>query len=276
VWAMMHKGACCAALLCTALAFSVWADQYFVGPEGDDANVGGEGAPFATVGKAVSVANPGDVITILTGTYKETIDLYPEHSGTETSPLVIQGESIEGVVFDADLELPELLVIRGADYVHVKKMTFRNTKNLGVQMETGAVRVQDHEEEPATGCVLEDLVTEQCEGVAFGFIRVVDCIGRRLVAQDNLGSGIGGNAVEDLLLKGCRVLRSNPGWDYNPFPALANEGNIIENSDGKWRLKAGWEAGGGKFVYTKSCTVEDHLASDCYGPACGTTGATRT
>ena len=48
--------------------------QYHVSVKGDDADKGTAGAPFQTISKAAEVAQPGDVITVHEGTYRERIN----------------------------------------------------------------------------------------------------------------------------------------------------------------------------------------------------------
>jgi len=48
--------------------------QYHVSAEGDDTDKGTAGAPFQTISKAAEVAQPGDVITVHEGTYRERIN----------------------------------------------------------------------------------------------------------------------------------------------------------------------------------------------------------
>lgn len=66
--------------------------DWFVGYAGaSDSNAGtgsGSGQSFATIQKASEVAQPGDKITINTGTYRETIT--PTNSGTSVNPIIYE------------------------------------------------------------------------------------------------------------------------------------------------------------------------------------------
>ena len=53
---------------------TVGADDYFVSPNGQDTNAGTETQPFQTVNKGVGVLNPGDTLSIKSGTYQEWVD----------------------------------------------------------------------------------------------------------------------------------------------------------------------------------------------------------
>lgn len=61
----------------------------YVDDSGNDASPGSQTEPFATFGKAASVAQPGDVIGVMGGTYRETI--VPTNSGTASNPITFEG-----------------------------------------------------------------------------------------------------------------------------------------------------------------------------------------
>lgn len=66
-----------------------YATEYFVGgPGASDNNPGTAAQPFATIQKAASVARAGDVVTIRSGTYRETI--VPASSGASGNPIIFQ------------------------------------------------------------------------------------------------------------------------------------------------------------------------------------------
>src|SRR5262245_5454261 len=69
----------------------LFATDYFVGGAGaSDSNPGTASQPFATIQKAASVAQPGDVVNVRSGTYRETIT--PTNSGTGGNPITYQAE----------------------------------------------------------------------------------------------------------------------------------------------------------------------------------------
>jgi nitrous oxidase accessory protein NosD len=65
-------------------------NQYVVSPQGDDKAAGSASAPFRSIGKAVSVAGPGDLIRVLSGTYDERVVL--KKKGTPAARITLQGE----------------------------------------------------------------------------------------------------------------------------------------------------------------------------------------
>ncbi len=67
--------------------------EWVVSPTGSDTAEGNAAQPFRTIGKAVSVAGPGELIRVLAGTYAERIDLGPGvKAGTAEAKITLQGE----------------------------------------------------------------------------------------------------------------------------------------------------------------------------------------
>jgi len=65
---------------------------FFVcGPKASDTNPGTAAAPFATIQKAASVAQPGDVVKIRDGIYRKTVT--PANSGTEEEPIIFMADT---------------------------------------------------------------------------------------------------------------------------------------------------------------------------------------
>jgi len=74
------------------LGGSIPAAEYFVRPTGSDASDGiAKDKPLATIQKAVSLVKPGDSITLLPGTYRQSVDL-GKTSGTENNPIVLRAQ----------------------------------------------------------------------------------------------------------------------------------------------------------------------------------------
>ena len=76
---------------------------FFVGgPNASDENPGTASKPFATIQKAANVAQPGDVVKIRDGIYRETV--VPANSGTEENPIVFEADAgAEPVISGANL-----------------------------------------------------------------------------------------------------------------------------------------------------------------------------
>jgi nitrous oxidase accessory protein NosD len=70
-----------------------------VSPNGNDSAEGSEGAPLRTIGRAVTLAEPGDLISVQPGTYAEYIDIGAEsRDGTPTAKITLKGEGTPKIV----------------------------------------------------------------------------------------------------------------------------------------------------------------------------------
>jgi hypothetical protein len=77
-------------LVFSILIHTLFATDYFVdGRKGYDSNTGSLNKPFKTISKAIGQAdNPGDVVNILSGIYKEPV--HTESNGSANKPIIIQ------------------------------------------------------------------------------------------------------------------------------------------------------------------------------------------
>ncbi|MHC4520649.1 MAG: right-handed parallel beta-helix repeat-containing protein, partial [Planctomycetota bacterium] len=85
-------------LCCVMIGVSmVSAGEYHVSVDGSDGNTGSSAQPFRTISQAADLAQPGDVITVHGGTYRERID--PPRGGlSDTKRIVYQAASGEKVI----------------------------------------------------------------------------------------------------------------------------------------------------------------------------------
>ncbi len=75
--------------------------KYFVATNGSDSNKGtNPAAPFATLGKAAGLANPGDLILLRGGTYKQTATISLSRNGAPGQSISIRPYPGENVLFD--------------------------------------------------------------------------------------------------------------------------------------------------------------------------------
>ena len=66
---------------------------WYVSPDGSDTADGSEGAPFQTLGKAITVAGPGERISVAAGTYAEDLDVGENaKAGQSGAPITIEGQ----------------------------------------------------------------------------------------------------------------------------------------------------------------------------------------
>lgn len=80
--------------------------NYYVAPDGDDANDGSESAPFGTIQRAHDAAGPGDLIYLRGGTYHPSDTTVFTKEGTTSAPIVLRAYPGESPVIDASA-LPE-------------------------------------------------------------------------------------------------------------------------------------------------------------------------
>ena len=66
---------------------SVMAKDYHVAKNGADANVGSADSPFPTIQRAADAAQPGDVITVHEGIYRERVN--PPRGGTSDEKRIV-------------------------------------------------------------------------------------------------------------------------------------------------------------------------------------------
>ena len=69
------------------LGSTLLAAEYHVSPSGDNANQGTRARPFRTIQRAADLAQPGDVITVHGGVYRERIN--PPRGGTSDKKRII-------------------------------------------------------------------------------------------------------------------------------------------------------------------------------------------
>jgi len=110
------------------------AADYFVSPSGNNSNPGTQELPFLTIQQGANVAQAGDNVYMLAGTYQENVIV--DHGGSDYDHMLSflaygNGE----VVVDAVIGYG-MLVEMGADYVKVDGLTFING-HLGPQNGAG-------------------------------------------------------------------------------------------------------------------------------------------
>ncbi|MCK4992560.1 MAG: DUF1565 domain-containing protein, partial [Bacteroidales bacterium] len=84
-------------LLILAFSIAISAKEYHVAKTGNDKNSGALESPFLTIQKAANLAQPGDVITVHQGVYRERVT--PPRGGTSDSERIVyraaKGEKVE-------------------------------------------------------------------------------------------------------------------------------------------------------------------------------------
>jgi alpha-N-arabinofuranosidase len=106
------KNACAAALTVLVFASAAHGANLHVAPRGNNANPGTRTAPLRTIQRAADLAQPGDVITVHEGVYRERIT--PPRGGTsETKRIVYEAAPGEKVVITGSEEVKNWVKVQG-------------------------------------------------------------------------------------------------------------------------------------------------------------------
>ncbi len=92
------------ASLVMLFAMGVSAREYHVSVNGSDDNAGSSGAPFRTISKAADIAQPGDMVTVHKGVYRECVT--PPRGGTSDAQRIVY-EAVAG----------EKVVVKGSEVI---------------------------------------------------------------------------------------------------------------------------------------------------------------
>jgi hypothetical protein len=92
-------------LILLALSATLHAAEYFTARTGSDTADGlSEKSPFATIAKGVASLKPGDTLTVLPGTYYESVSA--KISGTSEAPITIRAQRPGTVLLRGDVDAP--------------------------------------------------------------------------------------------------------------------------------------------------------------------------
>ncbi len=98
-------------VMASAAADESTAAEYFVSRSGDNGDGLSEKTAFTSIGKGVALLKPGDTLTILPGTYFETISA--RISGTPAAPIVIRAARPSTVLIRGDVDAPRFRPAEG-------------------------------------------------------------------------------------------------------------------------------------------------------------------
>jgi hypothetical protein len=99
---------------------NIQARNYYVATIGNDNDGGTIDRPFLTINKAASVAQAGDVVIIKSGTYIQTVNIKPAHSGTSTAPITYRAEVVGQAIIDGQSRVPTIASREGLFHVSGK------------------------------------------------------------------------------------------------------------------------------------------------------------
>ena len=146
------------ALTVVLVTGALYAKEYHVSPAGSDMNPGSKSDPFKTISAAAQVAQPGDVVTVHAGVYRERVN--PPRGGTSDAKRIVYqaalGERvmIKGSEVVKDWEkmqnavwkvtLPNSFFGAFNPYTDVIGGEWYNTPRDGFNRHTGAIYVNGH------------------------------------------------------------------------------------------------------------------------------------
>ncbi|MBQ9754839.1 MAG: right-handed parallel beta-helix repeat-containing protein [Lentisphaeria bacterium] len=86
-------------LLALSMAFCCCAKEYFVAVDGNDKGPGSKEKPFRNINRALADLQPGDIVTVRGGVYREQVLM--RRSGTQAKPIILRGAPGETVLISS-------------------------------------------------------------------------------------------------------------------------------------------------------------------------------
>lgn len=201
--------------------------DYFVSPTGNDANPGTIDLPFATVTKAVSLANPGNLIYVRGGTYLPTQTIVVNRSGTPGNLIKLWAYPGEQPVLDF-VNQPYGSANRGflfttsGNYWHVKGLEIVRAGDNAIKVESSHCTFElltlHHNGDSGLQIGFAHETSNPGANLA-AFITVLNCDSYLNYDSDNRGSDADGFAAklhcgQGIVFMGCRAWgNSDDGWD---------------------------------------------------------------
>jgi parallel beta-helix repeat protein/VCBS repeat-containing protein len=184
---------------------------YYVAPDGDDGNFGGEFDPWLTLQKAADSVISNDKVVVRAGTYAG-FDLMTD--GTPFEPITFQAEP--GVVIDQpNYRTPDGINLEGANYVVIDGFTVRGIERAGIR----AVEAQ--------GVIIRNNTTDQngTWGIVTGFcddILIENNVASRSAAEHGIYVANSGDRP---------IIRGNVIWG-NSDCGIHMNGDVSQGGDG--------------------------------------------
>lgn len=285
------------------LLFSISISQatdYYIATNGNSANPGTLGSPFASFQQAINLAQPGDNIYVRGGTYAvaTTITIGPANNGSSASPIKLWAYQNEKPILDFTTQTASGArgILLTGSYWHIKGLEIAYAVDNGIKVE-------------GNNNTIELVVTHHCgdTGIQLGFghdtpnPNGANCAYNLILNCDSYLNfdiaGKGGNADgfackmhngKGNVFKGCRAWdNSDDGWDlfetdwpveilncwtwYNGYKTsfdawyLQKTGNTMSSFSGNGNgIKLGGNGAGGSSVGThvvKNCISFDNNAT---------------
>jgi hypothetical protein len=111
---------------------------FYVSPSGSDGNPGTASRPWKTIGKATRTLQPGDLVYILKGTYREWVELNEKaNSGTAAQPIAYRAYPGHRPVLDGSTvghAYRGLFEIVRTDHIEISGLVIRNSPVAGIHV----------------------------------------------------------------------------------------------------------------------------------------------
>lgn len=114
--------------------------SYYVSPNGDDAALGTQAAPWRTIAAAVNRLEPGDELVVVDGVYKETVRL--SKSGGIDKPIMVRAQNKGGATIDANYQDKIALEVTGNNII-IDGLEVRNSKSVCLKVVGSGVTVSN-------------------------------------------------------------------------------------------------------------------------------------
>ncbi len=105
---------------------------FYVSTNGSDSNDGSQGTPWGTIQYALDQLEPGHTLTIMPGSYDET--LYMNRSGTAAMKIHIKGQSYDTTLLDGSNADRDLFFVEGADYIEISDLTITHAPRAALRL----------------------------------------------------------------------------------------------------------------------------------------------
>ncbi len=220
------------AICCAAWCPGAFGDEYYVAPSGgSDSNNGSIGAPFATFGKAIGLAQPGDTVYARGGTYHLNSTLDISKAGATNNPINLWAYPGESPILDFSAQTLSgsnrgIRLSTGADWWHIKGLTIEHAGDNGFY--TGA-----------SHGVFEQMVTRYNRDSGFqihdsaSYNLILNCDSYENYDPPTLGENADGFAAKSSSVGPGNVFRGNRSWgnadDGFDVYYTVNYGILVDN-----------------------------------------------
>ncbi len=202
----------------------------YVSPNGsDEEGTGTETKPYKTITYAISKAREGDALFIKNGLYEENLII--------DKPLIIQGESKEGVIIKSNPSPPQDIhsVVRIASSdVSIEDITI-DGNNTPIEIYEG-VTVISNEDMTTNNILLMNLIVSNfslssSSGIHFSS-NTSGIINSSIVKNNTKGIRAGGVPGATLIISDCNILYNKEGV-YIEDEGIVNAGDETDNAPGR-------------------------------------------